>query len=361
MLAAGLTPLEPYPGTQKPWSSLHECGREVSPRYHSIQQGQGGCSICARNGVDPEIAIATMLAAGLTPLIPYPGADEPWLCKHNECGREVGPTYHSIQKGRGGCPICARNEVDPEIAIATMLAAGLTPLIPYPGADEPWLCKHNECGREVSPTYHCIQQGQGGCSICAGRKVDLDIVATTMSCAGLTPLTPYPGAGAPWLCRHECGNMVSPTYSNVKRGVGCRFCSQHGYKLNEPGCVYLIESNDHQNFPHGVIKVGIAGGKFQRLKQWQQRGWTLLEVFHFDDGEIPVTIENRILKWLNDDLGLAPCLSADDVRGMNGHTETISVADLTGTGVTVTDVRKKVKQLVKKAGGQPSTDSGLDT
>jgi hypothetical protein len=96
-----------------------------------------------------------------------------------------------------------------------------------------------------------------------------------------------------------------------------------------------------------VLKIGATGSRTQRLKDWQRRGWILLEVFHFDDGKIPLAIEDDVLNWLNEELGLEPCLSADDVGHMGGYSETISVADLAKAGVSVADVRKKVKQLVK--------------
>jgi hypothetical protein len=349
MLAAGLKPLVPYPGNRVPWLSRHECGREVTPQYRSIQQGQGGCSVCAGNEVDLAIVMATMTAAGLTPLESYPGADKPWLCEHDGCGREVRPTYHNIQQGQGGCSVCNRPKIDLEIVMATMAAAGLTPLESYPGAHEPWRCKHDGCGREVKPWYSNIKRGQSGCGHCSGAIPDLEKVFEVMAVAGLTPLESYHGGDDPWRCKHEkCGNEVRPRYRDIKQGGGgCRFCAPYGYNPSKPAYVYLIEINSHSNFPHGVLKIGIAGGKSRRLKQWQRRGWTLLEAFHFDDGEIPITIEDEVLKWFDDDLGLDPCLSADDVVGIGGHTETISVADLILDGFSVDDVRKKVKQLVK--------------
>ncbi len=230
-----------------------------------------------------------------------------------------------------------------------MLAAGLKPLEPYPGARQPWLCRH-ECGREVRPTYAHIQQGDGGCSVCAGNVIDLAIVTAAMVKAGLKPLVSYPGAREPWPCLHECGNEVRPRYNDIQRGQGgCRFCAQqHKYDPSQPACVYLIKFDDHPSFPRGVLKIGVAGSRTQRLNRWRQCGWTLLDAFYFDDGQIPGAVEDELLEWFNEDMGLKPCLSSDDVRGMRGHTETVSVADLAKAGVTVADVRKKVKQLIKE-------------
>jgi hypothetical protein len=51
MLGAGLTPLEPYPGRNKPWRcTCEKCQREVSPRLGSILSGAGSCRFCADRG-----------------------------------------------------------------------------------------------------------------------------------------------------------------------------------------------------------------------------------------------------------------------------------------------------------------------
>ena len=350
MLAAGLTPLVPYPGNDEPWLSKHDkCNNEVSPHFNSIQQGGGGCGFCSGRTPDMERVLAEMAAAGLEPLVPYPGANAPWLCKHDKCNNEVRPRYSHIQQGGGGCGFCSGRATDPEIVLATMLAAGFEPLEPYPGSRIPWRCKHTKCGQEVKPCYTTIQQGGGGCFVC-GRCVDPEIAVATMLAAGFEPLEPYPGSRIPWRCKHtKCGQEVKPRYITIqrKRGHGCRFCAPRRYDPSKPGCVYLIELDSHIDFPHGVLKVGATGSRTRRLKDWQLRGWSLLEEFHFDDGKIPLTIEAEVLTWLEKDLGLEPCLSDDVVGSMGGSSETVSVADLTEAGVSVDDVRKKVQQLVK--------------
>ena len=164
MHAADLTPIVEYPGTMKPWLCRHEvCGREVTPRRDSVLQGQSGCNFCAGNVVeDPE---AVMLAAGLVPQESYVSGSTPWLCRHAACGRLVTPTRLNVKQGAGGCKFCGGKVVkDPE---AVMLAAGLTPLVDYPGAKTPWLCRHEVCGREVAPWRNSIVSGKGGCRFCA--------------------------------------------------------------------------------------------------------------------------------------------------------------------------------------------------
>jgi recombinational DNA repair protein (RecF pathway) len=48
-----LEPLEPYPGTGKPWKcKCLQCQREVFPKHENLVQGQGGCKYCAKSGLD---------------------------------------------------------------------------------------------------------------------------------------------------------------------------------------------------------------------------------------------------------------------------------------------------------------------
>lgn len=46
MLAHALEPLEPYPGSTRPWKSRHSCGRIVSPTLGNVRGGKGLCRYC---------------------------------------------------------------------------------------------------------------------------------------------------------------------------------------------------------------------------------------------------------------------------------------------------------------------------
>jgi hypothetical protein len=109
-----------------------------------------------------------MLDAGLIPVDGFPGSHEPWPCQCVVCREEVSPSYHNIKSGATkGCAYCAGSIVKPEAAANVMRAAGLEPLVKYPGATTPWLCRCTKCDAEVQPRYNGVQQGQGGCSNCA--------------------------------------------------------------------------------------------------------------------------------------------------------------------------------------------------
>ena len=107
MRASGLDPLEPYPGATSAWHCrCRECHRELTSTYQSVSSG-ARCAFCSRVRVDPLDALAVMEAAGLEPLEPYPGALVTWHCRCTGCGRDVHPRYGNVVKGQGGCVYCA--------------------------------------------------------------------------------------------------------------------------------------------------------------------------------------------------------------------------------------------------------------
>jgi hypothetical protein len=239
MRAAGVEPLEPYPGAGSPWRCrCVTCVTEVTPRYEDVRDGHAGCKWCARKAaaaglrLDHETAAVLMIEHGLEPLEPYPGAGCQWRCRCLRCGAEVTPRYSNIRQGWGGCPACRRaassaRQRGPEAeAIEVLRAAGLEPLEPYQGVMAPWQSQCRTCGNQVAPLLNNIKKGQRGCKWCTGRAIDPAEAAEVMRAAGLEPLTAYPGAHAPWPCRcQRCRETVTPRYRAVQAGSGCRYCN----------------------------------------------------------------------------------------------------------------------------------------
>jgi hypothetical protein len=246
MLKHGFEPLEPYPGSQKKWRcKCATCGNEIQVLRNTVASNGTGCKYCweRRRGKTLQVpeadAIALMRAAGLEPQDPYERSGAPWRCIHLECGREVFPSYNTIQQGGGGCQQCGYIKTadairhDAEFASEIMRSAGLEPLENYPGSKSKWRCIHLECGRVVQATFGAVKQGESGCIKCGATKrgkaqrLDPEVARQFMISNGLEPQVPYELSNTPWKCIHlECGSIVFPTYSSIKGGQkGCRKCA----------------------------------------------------------------------------------------------------------------------------------------
>jgi recombinational DNA repair protein (RecF pathway) len=291
--AEGFTPLVPYPGTTKEhWlMRCNECGREAEPIYNSLQQGKG-CAYCNGKKVDADEARAVMLDAGLIPLVDFPGAaSKQWLATCTECGRESRLPYSSVSRG-ARCAYCAGRMVDVVEARDLMREAGLEPVDGFPGSHEPWLCRCVVCGEEVSPSYGNIKGGATkGCAYCAGKMVKPEAAVHVMRAAGLEPLVEYPGALAPWLCRcKKCDEEVQPRYNNVQQGSGvCSNCAQ-GFSAIALSIVYLMA---HPVFQ--ALKIGIGNVGNDRVGWHQRDGWELLALVDTDTGDEARVIERSVL------------------------------------------------------------------
>jgi hypothetical protein len=198
--------------------------------------GEGDRAVPRR--IDPVSAVATMRAAGLEPLEPYPGANMAWKCRCIKSGHTVEPTYTSVRVGTSsGCRHCGRvaagerrRAAGLEKAEADMRAAGFEPLEPYPGAGVRWRCRHVVCGHTVYPRLFRIRAGAGGCLACAGRApVDPVAAEAEMRAAGMEPLERFPGrVRDPWTCSClRCGHIGTPNLNNIRRGQGgCYACAR---------------------------------------------------------------------------------------------------------------------------------------
>ncbi len=266
-------------------------------------------------------AIQAMRAAGLEPLEPYVSNVRRWRCRCLSCKREVTPTYATVQKG-GSCKYCGRRAVDPNDAHQAMLAVGLEPMEPYPGAVKSWCCRCKTCGREVRPSYTSIQSGRGGCAFCAGIRVEPEEAQAVMLDAGLVPLEPYPGAHSAWQCRCiTCEREVSPSYRSVQSGGGCRYCAQWGIDLTAPGLVYLVR---HEAFFSAKVGVTTSGARADRLQHHARGGWEVVGTWAVPTGEVAQSVETAVLRWWRAELGAPHSVSRSEMP-QGGWSETASL------------------------------------
>lgn len=331
MRERGLEPLVPYPG-DRPWKS--QCiarGHEVSPRLTAVRRGHGCKECAAENSRGTRLDVTEVLALlpnfNLEPLEPFTNYSTPWLCRCLECGREVRPTWGYLVRGGKGCSYCSRRKprIHTEVALQRLAERNLTPLTEFPGASKPWLCRCNKCGSEVRPRYSDLRR-QSGCIYCAMVATKPEDAVAKMRAVDLEPQVPYPGASKPWECIcMKCGNTVRPHYTSIQQGRrGCRFCAELGIDYTSPGYLYLIT-----NPTLGAHKIGIANfaeaAYEDRVERHSKHGWQAYKATHFDLTETAFQVEQATLRWLRTTRKLPPALDAKAMP-QGGWTETVDAS-----------------------------------
>ncbi len=388
MKKSKLIPQVGFPGADVPWPCIcKKCNRDVSPRYSSIKQGQGGCIWCARKRVDPVVAIQAMKAKGLQPLEPFVSASKAWRCKCHRCSRTLTVTYKKVSTSAGGCKFCAPNYVNLEVILRTVEKAGYSPLVKYKNASTQWRMVHRKCGKTISISYDSIRAGHN-CKYCAGTFIDAKEAVEIMEMSGFKPLTKYPGARKPWpskcvtcnrkvfpqlssvknrgsgclycsggkvdvsdalrlmkendllpiepyktsttpwrcICQ-KCKRQVTPMYSSVREGQGgCKFCADWGIDYGAPGYIYLITHQDLSAHKLGIGNSIRSRGR-SRIEQHEKYGWKLYKRMDFEITDDAFQLEQKVLTWIREVRGLSSYLSEYEMP-QGGFSETVDANEI---------------------------------
>lgn len=360
MRAAGVEPLEPYPGrAHAPWRcECQSCGSVVTPTMANVQRGQGPCRVCGRRQAGDALRLSEeeardrMIVAGATPLEPYPGTNlRPWRCKCHSCGDVITPRLGSIT-GRVPCPRCGREaqmaarRADADDAAMILRAAGADPRVPYPGRLKPWRAQCVRCGRNVSPMLVNVMRGTRPCKWCANRAraksnlTDAEVAREQMIEAGAVPLEPFRGVKKKWRCRCvTCGEEVWPQLQTIQRGAGpCTGCAVTGFDQTAPALVYLVELP-----AASIMKVGVMGTRTYRLKQHTARGWIVAERWEVATGKQALDIERAVIAWWGS-VGATPA-ERHAVPAGDGYTEAVHVGrvDTADTQAFIATLLAKVR------------------
>ena len=338
----GLEPKEKFKGPHHAWKSVHiECGRTVSPRWASVQQGQGVCEYCSGNKVDMKKVKQLLKENKLKPLVPYPGNKVGWRCIHLPCGREVSPSYGALNGGQGPCEFCGKNMVSEDEAYELLKKNKYNPLTDFPGGSAPWLCVHNVCGTKVEVRATYLRRGNTGCSFCAGTKPITAAQANKFfKSRGFKPLEPFINARTSMKSIHlVCGREVSPTWASLRVSGGCKYCSTSNVNLLAPAYLYLITSKELN-----AHKIGIGGhdSTANRLVRHKKLGWDVYATKDLDNGEEAYELEERILEWIRIDMGLPRYLLSEQMP-QGGHTETVDASE-----IDLPTIWAKVEEFSKK-------------
>lgn len=323
----GLEPKEKFQGPHHPWKSVHnKCGRVVTPQWASVQQGGSGCAYCSGNKIDKRDIKRILDENQLKPLEPFDKADKPWKCIHLKCGNEVSPRYSALRAGQGPCESCGKRMISESEALSLLEKNNFKNIVKFPGGSKPWSCVHLTCGSEVKVTATYLRAGGKGCNVCAGLTPIPEKTAHDLfTSRGFTPLVKYKGRKHPWKSKHNvCGRIVSPTYGSLRAGGGCKYCQIGGINLLAPAYLYLISNpslNSH--------KIGIGGfdSSVDRLEKHLKQGWNTYRRLDLDTAEAAYEIEQAVLVWLRDDLGLPQYLLPEQMP-QRGHTETVDASEI---------------------------------
>lgn len=170
-------------------------------------------------------ARALFMKNGLEPLVSFPGTQKPWKSKCLITGKTVSPTYGKVRDFGHRCVYCSRGVIEPELALRIMKKSGFLPLVAFPGSNKPWKSKCTKCNKTTSPTYWNVSKGTG-CKYCSGRAVEPLDAVKAMKKRGLKTLEPFPGATKGWLVRCLiCEREFKAVFHSLNTKNGCKYCS----------------------------------------------------------------------------------------------------------------------------------------
>ncbi|MDV6300889.1 hypothetical protein R3P82_17400 [Dietzia maris] len=107
---------------------------------------------------------------------------------------------------------------------------------------------------------------------------------------------------------------MTPTLGNVAAGRGiCRYCHSK-FPYDGPATLYLVADRD-------AVKIGCAKRGGRRIGDHLRRGWQLAWSIDVPTGDIAYNLEQAVIGWWRDELGLAPAYTSD-LMPQFGATET---------------------------------------
>lgn len=347
MMSKNLLHIAPYPGSTRPWPSVHlDCGQVCSPSYTSVARaGNGGCKPCSyKHRQLPKIRAPRPYQRGFKgdqtairawaihekhflPSEPCPGVSHTWRGWCMDCWQPVNPKVDSMRKpGAGCCFDCGkrrggdklRTPVGPVMdklrdhGFAPDPAHRFTRLIdPWPGTcaakGHPW----NARPTDVFTGHRCPK--------CMGNQRTSESHARRqLETMGLELVGEWPGSiQRPVPVKGPCGHTWEPTLANlIHANSRCPSCANHGFDPSRPAFVYvlwhpLLES----------VKFGIRGAHTKRIEAHKGQKWTLHNELYFEEGAHAREVEDLMRTHIRQVLRIPQHLTAGEMP-QRGATET---------------------------------------
>lgn len=348
MSEAKLVPLEPYKSNTSKWKVKHlECGNVVLTTWAEVQSGQGGCGICRYKKISNKLkmseekAVSFIREAGGEPLEPYKNSHAPWKIKCLNCKQISKPMLSNVKRGQGVCIFCRPKSpvVTEARALKFIQSKNFIALTEYKSAQSKWKLKCQKCAKEDYYVYSWMKSQDYGCVYCSGHKIDPKDALNIFLKMGFEPLGKYESARKPIKAKClNCNRISNKRYDDVRTGRGCKYCQTSSLDLLAPTYYYIMK---HEIYDAIKVGIGNLNRRQDRIKQHEKDGWVLYYSYELDNGELALELEQGVLVWLRQEMGLPIYLSKKEMPH-GGWTETVS-AD----GISILKIRNKFEELLK--------------
>ena len=169
----------------------------------------------------------------LKPLVSFPGSQLPWRSRCTRTNKIVSPTYGKVRDFGHRCVHCSRSTIDSKDATKLMRQKGFVPLVAFPGTNKPWKSRCKTCQKTTSPTYWNVAKGTG-CKFCSKRAVDPNVAIASMKKRGFTVLEAFPGASKKWKVKcNQCQREIETTFHSLSTKSRCPYCRRSKLGLDE--------------------------------------------------------------------------------------------------------------------------------
>ena len=318
-----------------------KCGKEFFPRLSNLRSSKRGHECTQWNSITPAMAREELLSRGFEMVGEFKGTKTRTESVCITCKKTSFPTISNLRRNPNqGCIYCKEILVDPSDGRKFLEDAGFELTGPWINASTPIEAICKKCSRNIKVRYSEIKLGHG-CAKCAGKMVDRDEAIAFMKFSGYEPQVPYPGSGRRWKCIHIlCGREVSPVYGNILAGRGgCSSCSKWGFDNSKPSYVYFIYHREFKSFKVGIANV-LKLKKFDRVHRFENQGWELLKIYHYEQGSSARQVEKSVFQVIRNELKIPKFLNKEIMKRHRGETETFSADSISP---------KKVFEIMKNA------------
>lgn len=170
-------------------------------------------------------ATKLFLSNSLKPLTPFVNSMTPWKSQCLKCKKLVSPNYNKVRLRGHQCGYCAGTLIDPIEAVELMAKSGFKVLIAYPGSNSPWKMRCAKCKKVTSPTYSNVKKGIG-CKYCSNRSIEPKDAIASMKKRGFKTLEPFPGATVGWSVQCVgCKKKYKTIFHSLKTKKRCKYCA----------------------------------------------------------------------------------------------------------------------------------------